>query len=347
MAVEEKKEISKPAVKISGLQKVAALLVLLGPEIAGEILKHLSDSQIEKISAAIVKLGNVTPEQRSLILDEFRQTFAAASNISYGGVAFAKHILEKSLGPKKAEALIDRFMATGGKAPFEFIKKTDPMQLVNFIQSEHPQTIALVLAYLDPGQAAVVLSSLPAEQQVEVIRRVATMDKTAPEIIKEVEEVLERKLSTVFNEGLTATGGVKVVAEVLNMTDRSTEKNIFKSLEDQNPELCNEIKKLMFMFEDIVNIDDRGIQQILKEVDNKELAMALKTSSEDVKQKIFKNMSKRAGEAIQEEMEYMGPVRLRQVEESQQRIVSIIRKLEEAGEIIIMGRGGSGDEMVE
>ena len=239
------------------------------------------------------------------------------------------------------------FLVQEVKPLFEFIKKTDPAQLVNFIQSEHPQTIALVLAYLEPAQAAVVLSSLAEERQLEVVQRIATMDKTAPEVIKEVEDVLQRKLSAVSNEGLTISGGVKTVAEVLNMIDRQTEKGILKSLDDNDPDLSNEIKKLMFVFDDIVLIDDRGIQQILKDVDNKELAMALKTASEDVKDKVFKNMSKRAAEAINEEMEYMGPVRLKQVEESQQRVVSIIRKLEEAGEIIISGRGGVGDELIE
>lgn len=332
---------------LSGIRKVSALLILLGPEVAAEVLKRFSQTDVERISGEIVRLGSVTAEQRDQIIREFEISMTAASNIAYGGVEFARDLLEKSLGPKQAEHLISRFARSGGKAPFEFMKKTDPSQLVNFIQSEHPQTIALVLAYLEPTQASVVLSSLPEERQVEVIQRIANMDKTAPEVIKEVEDVLQRKLSALSNEGLTITGGIKTVAEVLNMTDRQTEKNILKYLDDEDPDLSNEIKKLMFVFDDIVLIDDRGIQQILKDVDNKELAMALKTASEDVKGKVFKNMSQRAAEAINEEMEYMGPVRLRQVEESQQRIVAVIRKLEESGELIITGRGGAGDEMIE
>lgn len=332
---------------LSGMKKVAALLILLGPDVSSEVLKRFSQNDVERISAEIVRLGTVTAEQRDQIIHEFEVSMTAASNIAYGGVDFARDLLEKSLGPKQAEMLVERFSRSGGKAPFEFVKKTDPAQLVNFIQSEHPQTIALILAYLDPSQAAVVLSSLPEERQLEVVQRIATMDKTAPEVIKEVEDVLQRKLSAVSNEGLTISGGIKTVAEVLNMVDRQTEKQILKSLDDNDPDLSNDIKKLMFVFDDLVLIDDRGVQQVLKDVDNKELAMALKTASDDVKNKIFKNMSKRAAEAINEEMEYMGPVRLRQVEESQQRVVAIIRKLEEAGEIVISGRGGVGDEMIE
>lgn len=332
---------------LTGIRKVAALLILLGPEVSAEVLKRFSQPDVERISGEIVRLGSVTAEQRDQIIREFEISMTAASNIAYGGVEFARDLLEKSLGPKQAEALISRFARSGGKAPFEFMKKTDPSQLVNFIQAEHPQTIALVLAYLEPAQASVVLSALPEERQVEVVQRIANMDKTAPEVIKEVEDVLQRKLSALSNEGLTITGGVKTVAEVLNMTDRQTEKSILKYLDDEDPDLSNEIKKLMFVFDDIVLIDDRGIQQILKDVDNKELAMALKTASEDVKGKVFKNMSQRAAEAINEEMEYMGPVRLRQVEEAQQRIVAVIRKLEESGELIITGRGGAGDELIE
>jgi flagellar motor switch protein FliG len=332
--------------RLKGLRKVSAFLILLGPEVSAEILKRFNQTDVERITAEIVRLGTVTAEQRDMIIKEFEVTMNAASNIAYGGVEFARDLLEKSLGPKAAEALINRFARSGGKAPFEFMKKTDPTQLVNFIQGEHPQTIALVLAYLDPQQASTVLAALPAERKVDVLRRIANMDKTAPEIIKEVEDVLQRKLSALSNESLTLSGGVKTVAEILNMTDRQTEKNILRTLDEEDPDLSNEIKKLMFVFDDIVLIDDRGIQQILKGVDNKELSMALKTASEEVKQKIFKNMSKRAAEAIAEEMEFMGPVRVKQVEEAQQRIVAVIRKLEEAGEIIIGGRG-AGDEIIE
>lgn len=332
---------------LTGAQKAAALLVLLGPEVSSNVIKKLNDDQIERISMEIVNMSGVSRELRQHVVSEFNETFASKRGLLSAGPGFAQNVLEKSIGQDKAAQIISRAGQVRTRAPFEFIKRTDPQQLMNFIQAEHPQTIAMVLSYLDPAQAAGLLSSLPAQQQSEVVRRIATMDKTTPEVIKEVEDVLERKLSTVLHEGFTATGGVKTVVEVLNRADRATEKNIFQSLEKDNPGLVEEIKKLMFVFEDIVLVDDRGIQQVLRDVDTKELAMALKTASDDVKNKIFKNMSKRAVDGIKEDMEFMGPVRLKQVEEAQQKVVAIVRKLEETGEIVIKGRGGTGDELVE
>lgn len=332
--------------KVSGVQKTAILLMCLGPDAAAKVMRKLTDAQIEQISAEIVTLGKINPELREQVLLEFNQEVTVSKRTIYGGVNFARNILEKSIGVDKATGIINRLGDIRTEPPFNFVRKADPAQLLNFIQSEHPQTIALILSHLDPNHSAIVLSALPSEQQAEVVRRIATMDKTTPEIIKEVEEVLQRRFSTFLSEGLTVAGGVKSVAEVLNRADRSTEKNIFEILEKENPGLADEIKKLMFVFEDLVLVDDRGIQQALKEMDNKELALALKTASDGVKEKIFKNMSKRAVESIKEEMEFMGAVRLKQVEEAQQRMVNIVRKLEERGEIVIQGRGGKGDEIV-
>jgi flagellar motor switch protein FliG len=263
--------------------------------------------------------------------------------INQGGIEYAREVLERALGPQKAMGIINRLTSTLQVRPFDLIRKTDPGQLLNFIQSENPQTIALIMAYLDPDQAAIILSALPQDRQADVAKRIATMDRTSPEVIKEVERVLERKLSSVVSQDYTSSGGVQAVVEVLNRVDRGTEKTIMDTLEVQDPELADEIKKLMFVFEDIIQLDDRAVQLVLREIDSKELALALKGASEEVKNKIEKNMSKRAAEILRDEMQYMGPVRLRDVEEAQQRIVTVIRKLEDAGEII--ARGG-GDEIV-
>ena len=331
---------------VGGVEKAAAFLILLGPEAATKIMKKLDDDQVEQICAAITNMGTVREDLARQVLAEFSQQFTAVKSSMCGGASFSREVLEKSMGAEKAGQIMNRIGNVRYNSPFDFIKNTDPAQLLNFIQSEHPQTIALVLAHLESDQSAVMLSSLNPELQTDVVRRIATMDKTTPDIVKDVEHVLQRKISTVFNEGLTATGGVKTVAEVLNRADRATEKTILESFEKDNPELASEIKNLMFVFEDLVLVDDRGIQQALKEVDSKELALALKTGSEEVKQKILRNMSKRAAEAVKEEMQFMGPVRLRQVEEAQQKIVAIVRSLEESGEIVIQGRGGKEDEIV-
>ncbi|MGE5453677.1 MAG: flagellar motor switch protein FliG, partial [Methylocystaceae bacterium] len=264
--------------------------------------------------------------------------------IAQGGIDYAKDILEKALGADKAIEIIGRISASLTVRPFDFIKKTEPSQILNFIQGEHPQTIALILAYMDADKSSIILSALSPDRQADVARRVALMDTTSPEIVKEVERVLERKLSSVVPQELTIAGGVKSVVEILNRVDRGTEKTIMEALEVQDPELAEEIKKLMFVFEDIVNIDDRSVQRVLREVESQDLAMALKGASDEVAQKIYRNMSKRASDMLREDMEFMGPVRLRDVEDAQQRIVNIIRKLEDAGEIVV-ARGG-GDEII-
>jgi len=329
---------------LTGRQKAAILLISLGPELSGQIFRHLTDEEIEQLTLEIASLRRVDSDTRAEVLDEFHEMVMAQEYIAQGGIEYAKELLEKGLGPQKAAEIIHRLTASLHVRPFDFARKTDPAQLLNFIQHEHPQTIALILAYLNPEQAGQILSSLPAELQVEVAKRLATLDRTSPEVLEEVEATLERRLSAFVTQDFTVAGGIDVAVDILNRVDRATEKTIMDALEEEDPELAEEIKKRMFVFEDIVLLSDRDIQMIVREVDSSEWALALKTASEEVQQRIFKNMSKRAAEMLKEEMEYLGPVRLRDVEEAQQKIVSIIRRLEEAGEIVVV-RGGE-DELV-
>jgi len=330
--------------KLTGRQKAAILLIGLGPERSAEVMKNLSDEEIEQLTLEIANFRKISSEQREKIFDEFQQLYTANEYIAKGGIDYAKDILEKALGNQRAIGIINRLTSTLQVRPFDFVRKADPTQLLTFIQGEHPQTIALILAYLDAEQSAVVLSSLPMEMQSEVAKRIAVLDRTSPEVIKEIEGVLEKKFSNMVTQDFNTAGGVQSVVQILNRVDRSTEKTILETLEVQDPELAEEIKKLMFVFEDVIHLDDRSIQQVLREVDQKDLALALKGSSEEVKEKVKKNMSKRAAELIEEEIEFMGPVRLRDVEEAQQRIVGIIRRLEDSGEIVI-ARGG-GDDLI-
>lgn len=328
----------------TGSEKAAMLLIALGPERASEIFKHLSEEEIEQLTLEIANIRSISPEEREEILKEFYQDCLAQEFISEGGIEYAKRLLESALGPQKALEIINRLTASLQVRPFDFVRKADPTQLLNFIQKEHPQTIALILSYLKPQQAAAVLSALPQDKQADVAKRIAVMDRTSPEIIKEVERILEKNLSTVVLEDYTLTGGIQAIVDILNNVDRGTEKFIIESLEVSDVELAEEIKKRMFVFEDIITLDNRSIQRFLKEIDNTQLAIALKGAGEDVRKVIFANMSKRMADIIREDMDYMGPVRLRDVEEAQQKIVNVIRRLEEMGEIVI-SRGG-GDELV-
>jgi flagellar motor switch protein FliG len=330
--------------KLTGRQKAAIFLISLGPERSASIMKNLGEEEIEQLTLEIANVRQVSTEQRERINEEFYNLYMANEYISSGGIEYAKEVLEKALGNQKAVDIINRLTASLQVRPFDFVRKADPNQLLTFIQGEHPQTIALIMAYLDPEQSASVIASLPEELQTEVARRIAILDRTSPEIIKEIESVLEKKLSNMMVQDFTTAGGINSVVQILNRVDRSTEKTILETLEIQDPELAEDIKRLMFVFEDIIHLDDRSIQHVLREVDQKDLALALKGASEEVKVKIKNNMSKRAGELLEEEIEFMGPVRLRDVEEAQQRIVGIIRRLEDAGEIII-SRGG-GDELI-
>jgi flagellar motor switch protein FliG len=330
---------------LTGRQKAAILLITLGPEVSAEIFKQLREEEIEQLTLEIANVRKVDSTEREQILSEFHQICLAQEYIQQGGIAYAKDILEKALGEQKAVEVISRLTATLQVRPFDFARKAEPTQILNFIQNENPQTIALVLSYLQAEQASSILSSLPQEKQAEVARRIALMDSTSPEVLSQVERVLEQKLSATVTQDYSTAGGIESIVHILNGVDRGTERTILDALEIQDPELAEEIKKRMFVFEDIVNIDNRSIQRIIRDLENADLQLALKVASEEVRDAIFRNMSKRMAETFKEEMEYMGPVRLRDVEEAQTRIVATIRRLEEAGEIII-ARGGGDDIIV-
>ncbi|MBQ9990638.1 MAG: flagellar motor switch protein FliG [Lachnospiraceae bacterium] len=330
--------------KLSGLQKSAILLISLGPEKSANIFKHLKEEEIEELTLEIANTRNVTTQMKEEVIGEFYQLCLAQQYIAEGGIGYAKELLEKALGSEKAVSVISKLTASLQVKPFEFVRKTDASQLLNFIQDEHPQTIALILSYMSPGQASMIISALPPERQADVAKRVAMMDRTSPDIIKEVEKILESKLASLVNQDYTIIGGVDAVVEILNAVDRGTEKHIMETLEIEEPELADEIRKKMFVFEDILLLDDRAIQRVLRDVDNNDLAVALKGANENVQTAIFNNLSKRLSAMIKEDMEFMGPVRMKDVEEAQQKIVNIIRKLEDSGEIVI-SRGG-GDEIV-
>ncbi len=329
---------------LSGLQKAAILLIALGPEKSSKIFKHLKEEEIEELTLEIANTRSVTPQVKEAVVNEFYQICLAQQYIAEGGIGYAKELLEQALGEEKATDVISRLTASLQVKPFEFVRKTDASQLLNFIQDEHPQTIALILSYLSPGQAAQIIGALPPDKQADVAKRVAMMDRTSPDVIKEVERVLESKISSLVNQDYTIIGGVDAIVEILNTVDRGTEKHIMETLEVDEPELADEIRKKMFVFEDVLLLDDRAIQRVLRDVDNNDLAMALKGANEQVQAAIFKNLSKRLAAMIKEDMEFMGPVRMKDVEEAQQKIVNIIRKLEDSAEIVI-SRGG-GDEIV-
>ena len=330
---------------LTGRQKAAILLITLGPETSAEIFKHLRDEEIEQLTLEIANVRKVDAAEKESIMEEFYQICVAQEYISQGGIQYAKDILEKALGPERAVDILNKLTASLQVRPFDFARKADPAQILNFIQNENSQTIALVLSYLQSEQASFILSALPQEKQAEVAKRIAVMDSTSPEVINQVERVLEQKLSATVTQDYTSAGGIESIVQILNGVDRGTERTILDSLEIQDPELAEEIKKRMFVFEDIVSLDNRSIQRIIRDIENTDLQLALKVASEEVRDAIFRNMSKRMAESFKEEMEFMGPVRLRDVEEAQTRIVATIRRLEEAGEIII-ARGGGDDIIV-
>ena len=336
--------MAKEGESITGVQKAAVLVIALGPEKSSQIFKHLKEEEIEELTLEIANTRSITPQLKEEIINEFYEVCLAQQYIAEGGIGYAKDLLEKALGEEKALDVISKLTTSLQVKPFEFVRKAEASQILNFIQDEHPQTIALILSYLAPQQAALIMSALPPDRQADVAKRVATMDRTSPDVIKEVERVLESKLSSLVNQDYTVIGGVDAVVEILNAVDRGTEKHIMETLEIEDPELADEIRKKMFVFEDILLLDDRAIQRVLRDVDNNDLAVALKGSTEQVQNAIFNNLSKRLAAMIKEDMEFMGPVRMKDVEESQQKIVNIIRKLEDSAEIII-SRGG-GDEIV-
>ncbi|MBQ9505016.1 MAG: flagellar motor switch protein FliG [Lachnospiraceae bacterium] len=336
--------VSSEVAALPGLQKAAILLIALGPEKSSKLFKHLKEDEIESLTLEIANTRSITPSLKEGVINEFYQVCLAQQYIAEGGIGYAKELLEQALGEEEAVAVISKLTASLQVKPFEFVRKTDASQLLNFIQDEHPQTIALILSYLAPAQSAQLIGALPPDKQADVARRIAKMDRTSPDIIKEVEKALEIKLSSLVNQDYTIVGGVDAIVEILNTVDRGTEKHIMETLEIDDPELADEIRKKMFVFEDILLLDDRAIQRVLRDVDNSDLSLALKGANDQVKTAIFNNLSSRLAAMIKEDMDFMGPVRMKDVEEAQQKIVNIIRKLEDSAEIVI-SRGG-GDEIV-
>jgi flagellar motor switch protein FliG len=331
---------------LNGVRKSAILLLSLEQDQAAEILKRLPAEAVEEVSREIASLGEISLNTRKDVFSEFYNQALANSYISEGGLEYAKSLLTKSLSEEDAKRVIKQVTQQVQTTPFSFLQKAESENLLTFIQDEHPQTIALILAHLPPQKASEIMVGLPSAKQIEVVKRIANMEQTNPEVIKEVERGLEHRLSDIVSQTFEKAGGVDTVAEILNLADRSTEKGIMEGLEAEDPDLVEQIRRLMFVFEDILLVNDKGIQSVLKEVDNEALSLALKTASEDLKQKIFKNMSERAAQLIQEDMQFMGPVRVSDVEQAQQKIVDIVRRLEDAGEIIIAGRGGEKEMVV-
>jgi flagellar motor switch protein FliG len=309
-------------------------------------LAELDHETVEHLTREIALVDSIEPERRNQIVEEFYGLAMASTYVEHGGVAYARSVLEQALDPEQASRLIRIIEGEVYKQPFAFLQRTDAANLLTFIQDEHPQTIALILAHVGPTKGSAILSGLPPAKQLEVVARVANMDQMNPEVVKEVEHGLELRLSGIVSQTFQKVGGVNAVADMLNLADRATEKGILELLENEDPELVEQIRRLMFVFEDIMLVNDKGIQAVLKEIDNDELALALKTASPELRDKIFKNMSERAAQLIKEDMEYMGPVRVSDVEAAQQRIVDVVRRLEDAGEIIIAGRGGEKELVV-
>lgn len=328
---------------MNGRQKAAVLLVSLGAEASAEVFRHLRQEEIDELTLEIAGIGHITPERKQTVIEEFYDAALAQEYIAEGGLEYARSVLDRALGSERADEVMARLSSSIQVSPFEFLRRTDAAQILNVIANEHPQTVALILAYLPADTAAQVMSALPDDLQSEVAMRIALMDRTAPEVIREIERVLERKLSAVLTQDFTSAGGLRALVDVLNAVDRTTERTILESLEDQNAELADEVRRMMFLFEDIVMLDDRSIQQVLREVETNDLAIALKGTSQEVQDRIFGNMSERAAGMLKEDLEFMGPVRMKQVEEAQQLVVAVIRRLEEAGRIVIE-RGG--DELV-
>lgn len=332
---------------VTGLRKAAVLMISLDMDSSSKIMGNLKTEEIERLSMEIAKIEDqIEPEVRNAVVREFYQTHMASKYLEQGGIEYARQLLEKSLSPEEASKILSQLENTIQQAPFHFIKKMDTEHLLMYIQDEHPQTIALIMAHLPAKMAAEILGGLTPKKQQEVVQRIARMEQTTPEAIRHVEMGLESRLANLVNQDLESAGGVQSVAEMLNLCDRTTEKGILENLEEADPDMVEQIRKLMFVFEDIILVNDKGIQAMLREVENDELATALKTASEAMQEKIFKNMSTRAAEMIKENMEFMGPVRLSDVEQAQQHIVDIVRRLEETGEVIISGRGGDDNVVV-
>ncbi|GIK19836.1 MAG: flagellar motor switch protein FliG [Leptolyngbya sp. PLA2] len=332
--------------ELEGLTKAAVLLLAVGPEKAGVVLAKMPPEAVEEVMRELASLGRAPPELIAGVVEEFYGLTIASQYAREGNVDYARAVLSKSLDPKDADRMVQQIQTQVQKTPFSFLQRAESENLLTFIQDEHPQTIALILCHLPHHKAAEILAGLPLQKQLEVVKRIANMEQTNPEVIKEVERGLESRLANMLMQSMEKAGGVDTVAEVLNLADRATEKSIMEGLEAEDPDLVEQIRRLMFVFEDILLVNDKGIQAVLKEVDNDELALALKTASPELQEKIFTNMSQRAAALIKEDMEFMGPVRVSDVEAAQQRIVDVVRRLEEAGEVLIQGRGGEAEMVV-
>mgnify|MGYP003387246152 CR=1 FL=1 len=339
-------KLPEDARQLEGITKAAILLLTLDSASAGELLKQMPGEAVEEVTRELAGLGRVPDAIRASVVEEFYNLSVASQYANEGGLDYAKVLLKQSLDPEKATRVLQQIQTQVQKTPFAFLQKAESENLLTFIQDEHPQTIALILCHLPHHKAAEILGGLPQQKQIEVVKRCANMEQTNPEVIKEVERGLESRLSSMLMQSMEKAGGIPTVAEILNLADRSTEKQIMEGLEAEDPDLVEQIRRLMFVFEDIKMVDDKGIQMLLKEIDNDELGLALKTASPELQEKIFKNMSERAAQLVKEEMQYSGPVRVSDVETSQQRIVDIVRRLEDSGEIIISGRGGDSDLLV-
>ena len=332
--------------EVEGLSKAAILLVAVGRDRAAQVLKEMPSEQVEEVMRELASLGRVPQELQGAVIEEFYNLSVAADYLNEGNLDFARQVLLESMDPKQAERLLGQIQTQVQKTPFSFLQRAESENLLTFIQDEHPQTIALILCHLSHHKSSEILAGLPVQKQIEVIKRIANMEQTNPEVIREVEKGLESRLSNMLMQSMEKAGGVPTVAEVLNLVDRATEKSIMEGLESEDPDLVEQIRRLMFVFEDIMLVNDKGIQAVLKEVENDELSVALKTASEDLKNKVFGNMSERAANMIREDMEFMGPVRVSDVEAAQQRIVDIVRRLEESGDVIVSGRGNESEMVV-
>ncbi|MDH3251190.1 MAG: flagellar motor switch protein FliG [Ignavibacteria bacterium] len=332
--------------KLTGRQKAALLIVSLDLKTAGDVMKTFSQPEIERITIEIANLKGVTSKLIDQVLDEFHHLVAAQEFMIQGGMDHAQKLLEQSLGLAKASEVMDRIKMLTHVRGFATLKEADPSQLVSFLQKEHPQTIALILSNLNPELGSRTLMELPEEIRNDVTFRMATLGKVSPALLAEMEDVLESITQSEFNQSISSMGGAKSVATILNKFPTGVSKTVMEYIEEHEPTLASEIKRLMFLFEDIIFIDDRGIQRMLREIDKKDLALSLKVTDEKLKQKIYSNMSERAQELLKEELMYMGPVRLKEVEAAQQRIVEIVKALEDSGEIIVAGRGGTEEIVV-
>lgn len=330
---------------MTGVRKAAIMLVQFGKEHAAQVMANMTDKEVELVSAEVARLGKLDPVQVDDVMDEF-YAMATTRYAGSGGMEYARELLEASLGKERAALILERLEASMNDIPFNFLSHADPRQLLSYVQYEHPQTIALVLAHIPSGLASSILAGLPLEVQTEVAHRIAIMDRTSPDIIRQVESALQRKLSSVLQpDELSMVGGLQPLVDIINRADRTTERLILEALDARSPELAEEIRRRMFMFEDIVNLEDRAVQLILRQVEPADLATALKGVPEAVRDKVTKNLSERGRENLLEEMDLLGPVKVKMVEEAQAKIVSVIRTLEDSGQIEIQ-RGGEADELI-